>query len=264
MYGKDIAFLLDLMNKQGEKERNSFKKSLAKKLDINLKTINSWVSNPSKMTYKIGRPYVAYMRRIFESLLILDRLRALEDKIFKIAPSEIVSFWLVCGTEVILLKDSTRNELLKPVKKFKYHNNEVHKRLSDISVTIDSIQTARVINLSGDGIKNHKKKVIHHIMTSHLSNGICYSILKIPLIIGSLIGARVVGLIDLQNKLEKVSGGKWQPIHSDEINQKALYTNEEVDLIRDVALKEYNSNLKEIIEALDYLEPDTSAHYTID
>jgi hypothetical protein len=261
MYGKDIAYLVDAISKRTGKSDTVVKKELADKLDINIKTLDSWISGEGKTENRIGRPYVAYIRSIFEPILITERLHSLINKIFKIAPSELVCFWLACGTELILLKDSARNELLKPIKQSKYHNDEIRKRFSDVSMTIDSIQTAQIINTSGAGITNYTKRVSHHILSSHLANNICYSILKIPLLIGSSIGPRVIGLIDLYNKLEKTSEEKWQPVIVKPTQEDgALYTIEEVDTIRNIALKEYRDNLKKVIESLDYIDPETTPH----
>jgi len=262
MYGKDIAALLNLTEKHDKKDQNSIKKELAKQLDINLKTLESWVSAPEKKLYSIGRPYVVYLRKIFEPLLLLEKIRELEEKIFKIAPSEFIGFWLVCGMELILLKDSVRNQLLKPQKKYKFYNDELHKRLSDNSMTIESIQTAQIINTSGDGINAHKKKIIPSTMANLLSGGKSISLLKIPLITGSSIGPRGIGLLDIRNKLEKREDGEYYQISIDENNRKkAFYTKDEVEQIRDIAQREYTTNMKEVLDALDYLDPQSSPGY---
>lgn len=262
MVGRDIANLVTMiLDSHPEQDEVSIHKELANKLDINIKTFTSWITK--KADNSIGRPYVAYLRRICEPFLIKARLQVLEEKAFAIAPSEFICFWIVCGTEVLLLKDTARNELFP--SQFKYHNDEIHKRLTDISMTIDSIQETKVINAFADGISSHKKKVVSHTMTNHLSGGICYSMLKLPLVIRSTIGPRVIGLVDLQNKLEKNEKDEWKPIQDQlgKRNTDSIYTEQEIDAVRELALSEYNDHLKPIMEALDYLDPQTSPYVTL-
>lgn len=257
MVGRDIAHLLNRVHGNGTpKDEAALKRALASKLDINIKTLNSWMSD--KADAKIGRPYVAYLRRFFEPILIREKLHAIEESAFTIAPSECICFWIVCGTEVILLKDSVRNELLP--QQYKFHNDEIHKLLSDDSMTVDSIQETKVINTYGEEINHHKKKDFPHILTYLLSGGMCHSLLKVPVVIRSAIGPRVIGLLDLQNKLEKKPDGSRKPIQEQKGQRStdSIYTEGEVISLRDMVLTEYNTDLKVIMDALDYLDPATS------
>ena len=258
MIGKDIGDLVRLVLESNGLDEEAFTKNIAHKLDINIKTLQSWITDPAKREHSIGRPYVAYLRKIFEPLLLKDLIVSLVNKVFKIAPSEFVGFWLRCGTEVILLRDSSRSELIKPPKEYRYRNDEVHLTLYDQILTIDAIQTAQVFNLTGDEISTKREKVNPHIMAGHLQNGACTNLLKIPLITGSSIGPKVVGLFDLQNKLVKDDDGKWVQ-WSDKLNVPVPhYSQEEIDAIRDVGIKEYNDKFKRIIKPLDYFDPETT------
>lgn len=259
MIGKDIADLIQLARESKGIDEEAFTKKIAHKLDINIKTFQSWVSDPTKLGHKIGRPYVAYLRKIFEPLLLKDLIVSLVNRVFKIAPSEFIGFWLKCGTEVILLRDSSRSELIKPSKDYKHRNDEVYLTLHDQILTIDAIQTAQVFNLTGDEIASKREKVNPHIMAGHLTNGTCTNLLKIPLITGSSIGPKVVGLFDLQNKLVKGADGKFIQWSADLAGSgPQSYTQEEIESIREVGLKDYNDKLKKIIKPLDYFDPETS------
>ncbi len=259
MIGKDIGDLIQVVLESKGLYEEAFIKNIAHKLDINIKTFQSWISDPVKMEYKIGRPYVAYLRKIFEPLLLQDLIVSLVNKVFKIAPSEFIGFWLKCGTEVILLRDCSRSELIKPSKDYKHRNDEVHLTLHDQLLTIDAIQRAQVFNLTGNEIMSNRENGNLHIMAGHLTNGVCTNLLKMPLITGSSIGPKVVGLFDLQNKLEKNEDGKWVQwsANSDKAEPQP-YTAEEIESIREIGLKEYNDKLKKIIKPLDYFDPETT------
>jgi hypothetical protein len=259
MLGRDIALLVDMTKeRETRKDDSGIIKEIAEKLDINIKTFNSWINE--KVDYRIGRPYVAYLRRIFEPLLFKERLHALEESVFEKVPSEFIGFWVVCGTEVILLKDTARNALF-PVSQ-RYFNDEIHKRLTDISTTIDAIQETRVINVfdAGDGI--YKGNTAPHTVTHHLSGRTCFSMLKVPIVTRSSIGPRVVGLVDLRNKLASVNCSGWEPVQRTPGNRSTdtIFTNEDIELIRQIAYREFDTNLRKLMEALDYFDPDTSPH----
>lgn len=259
MLGKDLETLINLVHQKNKKDVTVIKKELADKLNINVKTINNWITVHHDSESRIGRPYVAYLRKIFEPLLIRDVLRVVADKAFAIAPSELVCFWLVCGTEVVLIKDSVRNELLQPPRIFRYYNDEIHKTLNDISLTIESIQTTQVINTSGKGKKELAYLETPHIVTTYLLNNHCYSNLKIPLIKGSNIGPRVLGLLELVNKLERKADKGFEPmVHTAYSENDNFYTSDEINALRSMALNEFADHLKGIMRALDYFEPDTS------
>ncbi len=257
MLGKDIARLITLVNKYTSIDEQTLTRDISQKLDINIKTFTSWMSDPIKMEHKIGRPYVAYMRRMFESILLRDLIQGLVKKVFKIAQGEFVGFWIICGTEVVLLKDTARIETLKQKNKSRFYNDELHITLHDFSATVEAIQTAQVLNRPGTALIGEQDFVGYHIMTNYLTNKSCSSLLKIPIIIRSTIGPRVVGLLDIQNRLYKNDEGKLVLVKP-RCSEEPLFTMQEVDQIREAALKEYNEKLHEIIQALDYLDPETS------
>lgn len=264
MNGKDIGFLITLICEKNKQNEITLKRELADKLDISVKTLHNWITDPAKMKSKIGRPYVAYLRRIFEPLLIVDRLKELENTAFDITPSELICFWIVCGTEVILLKDSVRVEPAESKHAVQYTNDEIHKRLSDESITVNAIQTAQAVNLHGPVLHECVNKNAPHIVTSYLSKQMCYSLLKIPLVVRSVIGPRVIGLIELENKLSPSSGGVRKPIDPTTAVEPSAYpcfTEKEENVLRSKILNEYNKKLSKIMAALDYLEPDTSPQF---
>lgn len=260
MYGKDIVHLVDIMQKHSNKDESNIKKELSDKLNINIKTFNSWMTDSKKINSKIGRPYVAYMRKIFETHIIKNILRSIEDKAFKIAPSEFICFWLVCGSEIVLIKDSARNELLKPITKFRYFNDEIHKMFNDNSLVVESIQKAQIFNISGCKANNCQKIVAPDIYRGYLCGGVCISTLKIPIVMGTPFGPRVIGLFDMVNKLTRNQEGKLLPFSlKTELFEESLYTEEEVSSLKNMIHKEYDNNLRQLILALDYLEPDTAS-----
>lgn len=262
MDGQDVARLVSLIAHECGKDEQVVKKDLSDKLDVNIKTFNSWTTEgKGKRDVKISRPMVAYLRRIVEPLLIRPRICTITSKLFALVPSECVAFWLVCGTEVILLKDSVRSQCVDQNKEYN-QNDEIHKTLNDGSMTIDAIQNAQIVNTTKSFIKNYGDS--NHLYVNYLTNSECHSVVKIPLIVGSKIGPRVVAVIELQNKLDNNGSGKQSVIkENSRSSDVGIFSSDDIDRIRTEALQGYNNTLKELMASLDYFDPLTSPQFQL-
>jgi hypothetical protein len=168
MKGKSIAKWCEYVSLPTEK--------LAEELQISHKTLIKWRDDDSE----ISQPYAHYIRVMFRHALLQEPLRKIAENSFKIVPSEYICVWFVAGSMAILLKDIARHQFFNGESP--YFNPEIMKDLRDEkSMTVNSLRTGEIFNLTYDAIRSDKNKLVSNTMSSYLQDGICHSLLKIPI-----------------------------------------------------------------------------------
>ena len=224
MNGSDLFFL--------RQEAKMSRESLSKLLDISLRTLINWEN--SGVDFTLGKPYVLAMRVIFESKLLRNKLQKITREAYNIASSRYVSIWLVCGHELMLMRNIAYHAEF--IAEDKFLNDEIRKSIREKSLIVYPLKHNEIINEAGiDNIRNHPGKDKTESDTQYFKDGVCKSILHIPFFSETDVGARPAALLVLEEK----------------DNEKAYEENEIIKLT--ALLKEsFNNGIGKICKALDF------------
>lgn len=227
------------------------REELARLFDVSIRTLSSWESSSRK--HRLGKPYITASHSIFARRLFQPILKEIASKASTIAPSEFVGVWMVCGMQVVLYADVALHTI-SPSGRQEFFNDEISKPLGEKSMTVAPLQAGEIINLSGDDINKHPEKRLKNRHSHYFADGICQSLLHIPLIIRTSLGPRPVALLALENRgsINRDAGGTFtvrKPVSGTHGEQ--FYSPDEVAKLKSLFGDAFDSELKDIYEALD-------------
>jgi len=227
------------------------REELARLFDVSIRTLSSWESSSGK--HRLGKPYIAASHSVFARRLFKPVLLGIASKASTIAPSEFVCVWMVCGMQVVLYADVALHTI-SPSGRQEFFNDEISKPLGEKSMTVAPLQAGEIINLSGDDINKHPEKRLKNRHSHYFADGICQSLLHIPLIIRTSLGPRPVALLALENRgsINRDAGGTFtvrKPVSGTHGEQ--FYSPDEVAKLKSLLGDAFDSELKDIYEALD-------------
>lgn len=230
MNGSDLYFL--------RQEAKMSRESLLKLLDISLRTLINWENLGEK--FKLGKPYILALRVIFESKLLKDKLQKITKGAYDIAPSRYVSIWLVCGHELMLMRDVAYHAEFKGDDKFL--NDEIRKSIREKSIIVYPLRHNEVINIAGEkNIRNHPGKSETESDTQYFKDSVCKSILHIPFFSETEVGARPAALLVLEENIKQIEDNDNKAYEEDKIKEL-------IDLLKD----NFNNGIGKICKALDF------------
>lgn len=228
MNGSDLSFL--------RQEAKMSRESLSKLLDISLRTLINWES--SGLDCILGKPYVLASRVIFESKLLRDKLQKITREAYSIAPSRYVSIWLVCGHELMLMRNVAYHADFTGEDKFL--NDEIRKSIREKSLIAFPLKNNEIINIGGEeNIRTHSGKSKTESDTQYFKDGVCKSILHIPFFLETDVGARPAALLVLEEKEKPLE--KDKPYQENEIIQ-----------LKQLLKDNFNNGIGKICKALDF------------
>ncbi len=229
MNGNDLKLLRN--------EAMMSRESLSQLLDISLRTMINWENQG--INVKLGKPYILALRAIFESRLLKHKLQQITKAAYAIAPSRYVSIWLVCGYELMLMRDVAYHAEF--IGDDKFLNDEIRKSIREKSLIVYPLKHNKIVNLAGEeNIRNHPGKSKTESDTQYFKDGVCKSILHIPFFSETEVGARPAALL----VLEEIEGNDGEGYNEDKIVK-----------LKELLIENFSNGIGKICKALDFYRP---------
>ncbi len=259
---------------------------LAGMLNISSRTIAKWESEGDSPIIPL---YVTAFRTLLENLVLAPVLRKCEEeKVFKKIPAELIAIWLVRYSllpiqypalefgvpysdttfwEVILHENTARYQCLCVntevsnvcfwklfcKEKRRYFNDRIHRNPHTDSLTTYPLRSGECIRLAGDDIDASSHKRVPGRVNHFYHDQLCHSLLHVPYHIPDVHGPQPVVLLSLENKLERDGNNQWHVIPCPEGASGEVFTKEDEETAKDLVKKIYENDLRDIIDAFDYL-----------